>query len=138
MCKNSCNECERKIFSTAITVITVDGTDTLVIDVPNQTFRNCQRGCIVLIQNIPATATIDMPVAISIGGDTTVVYPLVRCDCSQITACALRTRRRYPFKVATTATGGVFKILKNLSCSPNNNLLTIPSSTATTFNIIGG
>ena len=137
MCKNSCNECERKIFSTAITVVTVDGTDNLVIDVPNQTFKNCQRGCIVLIQNIPATATIGMPVAISIGGDTTVVYPLVRNDCSQVTACALRTRVRYPFKVATNATGGVFKILKNLSCSPNNSLLTIPSSTAT-FNIIGG
>jgi hypothetical protein len=126
MCKNSCNECVNKVFSSSITVITVDGVDTLVIDVENQSFRNCQRGCIVLIQNIPDTATINMPVAISINGDTTTVYPVVTCNCSQVTACALRTRRRYPFKVSTTPTGGVFKILKNLSCRPNNNLESIP------------
>lgn len=126
MCKNSCNECVNKVFSSSITVITVDGVDTLVVDVENQSFRNCQRGCIVLIQNIPDTATINMPVAISINGDTTTVYPVVTCNCSQVTACALRTRRRYPFKVSTTPTGGVFKILKNLSCRPNNNLESIP------------
>jgi hypothetical protein len=129
MCKNSCNECTRKVFSDSISIVTIDGTDTLVIDVPSQTFNNCQRGCIVLIQNIPATATINMPVAISIGGDTTTVYPLVTCSCNQITACALRTRKRYPFKVMTTPTGGVFKILRNLSCSPNNNLGSIPVTT---------
>ena len=126
MCKNSCNECVNKVFSSSITVLTVDGVDTLVIDVENQSFRNCQRGCIVLIQNIPDTATINMPVAISINGDTTTVYPVVTCNCSQVTACALRTRRRYPFTVSTTPTGGVFKILKNLSCRPNNNLESIP------------
>jgi hypothetical protein len=126
MCNNSCNECPRKIFSTSISVVTVDGTDTLVIDVPQQSFRNCQRGCIVLVQTIPLTATIGMPVAISIGGVTTTVYPVVSCDCSQVTACALRTRRRYPFKIMTTSTGGVFKILRNLSCAPDNSLMVIP------------
>lgn len=126
MCNNSCNECPRKIFSTSVTIVTIDGTDTLVVDVPQQSFRNCQQGCIVIIQNIPTTATIAMPVAISIGGDTTTVYPLVSCDCSQVTACMLRTRRRYPFKVSTNLVGGVFKILKNLSCAPDNNLATIP------------
>lgn len=138
MCRNSCNECKRKVYSDAITVVTVNGVDTLVIDVPSQTFNNCQRGCIVLIQNIPTTATINMPVAISIGGDTTTVYPVVTCDCKQVTACSLRTRRRYPFKVSTTSTGGVFKILKNLSCNPNNTLNSIPVTTATTLDIIGG
>lgn len=127
MCNNSCNECPRKIFSTSVTVVTVDGTNTLVIDVPEQTFANCQKGCLVIIQNIPTTATIAMPVAISIGGNTTTVYPLVSCDCSQVTACMLRTRRRYPFKVSTNLAGGVFKILRNLSCAPDNNLATIPA-----------
>ena len=137
MCRNSCNECRNKVFSSSVTVITINGVDTLVIDVENQSFRNCQRGCIVLIQNIPATATINMPVAVSIGGDTTTVYPVVSCNCNQVTACALRTRRRYPFKVSTTPTGGIFKITKNLACSPSNNLDAIPAS-ATTINIIGG
>lgn len=126
MCYNSCNECPRKVYSAGITVETINEVDTLVIDVPLQSFRNCQKGCLVLTQNLPVEATIVMPVAISIGGVTTTVYPVVSCDCSQVTACALRPRRRYPFKVSTTPTGAVFKILKNLSCSPNNDLLTIP------------
>jgi hypothetical protein len=131
MCNNSCNECPRKVYSSGISVVTVATVPTLVIDVPLQSFRNCQRGCIVLTQNLPAAATISMPVAISIGGDTTTVYPVVSCNCNQVTACALRPRRRYPFKVATTPTGAVFKVLKNLSCSPDNNLLTIPVIEAT-------
>ena len=126
MCNNSCNECPRKVYSSGVTVVAVDGVNTLVIDVPQQSFSNCQRGCLVITQNLPAGATIVMPVAISIGGVTTTVYPVVSCDCSQVTACAIRSRRRYPFKVLTNATGAVFKILKNLSCSPDNNLATIP------------
>lgn len=128
MCRNSCNECRRKVYSDSITVVTVDGIDTLVVDVPTQTFSNCQRGCIVLIQNIPDTATINMPVAISISGVTTTVYPVTDCSCNQVTACSLRTRRRYPFQVRTNATGGVFKILRNLSCSPSNAVNSIPTT----------
>lgn len=131
MCNNSCNECPRKVYSAGVSVETINTVSTLVIDVPLQSFRNCQRGCIVLTQNIPAEATISMPVAISIGGVLTTVYPVVSCNCNQVTACALRTRKRYPFKVATTPTGAVFKILKNLSCSPDNNLSTIPIITTT-------
>lgn len=126
MCNNSCCECRRKVYSTGISVVTVDGTDTLVISVPQQSFNNCQRGCLVLIQSIPTTATINMPVAIGIGADTTTVYPLVNKCCDQVTACSLRTRCRYPFAVETSATGGTFKILKNLSCAPNNSLTAIP------------
>lgn len=132
MCNNSCNECPRKIFSSGVSILTVNGTDTLVIDVPQQFFRDCQRGCLVIIQNIPLTATIATPVAISVGGVTTTIYPLVSCDCSQVTACALRTRKRYPFVVSTNVNGGVFKILRNLSCSPNNNLATIPATAPVT------
>lgn len=123
---NSCNECPHKIFSSSVTVVAVEGVNTLVIDVPQQSFKNCQRGCLVIIQNIPTTATIGMPVAVSIGGVTTTVYPVMTCDCSQVTACMLRTRRRYPFRVSTNVTGGVFRILKNLSCAPDNSLATIP------------
>ncbi len=129
MCCNSCNECPRKVYSSSVTVVAVDGVDTLVIDIPQQSFRNCEQGCLVITQNIPTTATIAMPVAISIGGDTATVYDVVTCCCEQVTPCMLRTRRRYPFKVAINATTGVFKILKNLSCAPCNNLATIPVAT---------
>ena len=129
---NSCNECPRKVFSSGVSIVAIEGVDTLVIDLPAQSFfRNCDKGCLVIVQTIPAAATITMPVAISIGGVTTTVYPVTTCSCSQVTACMLRTRRRYPFKVSTNATGGVFRILKNLSCAPNNDLATIPVAAET-------
>ena len=89
--------------------ITVTG-GTLVINIANGSYADCQKFCLILIQNIPDTATINMPVGITIGTDTT-VYPMVRCDCTQVTACALRTRTRYPMKVATTATSAVSMFL---------------------------
>lgn len=125
-CKPSCKLCKNLIISTAVTVITVDGTDTLVVDLPVGTyFDNCKY-CVVVAQVIPDTATINMPVAFSIGGDTTTVYPFVRCDCSQITACAIRTRTRYSTIVSTNAIGGVFKSLGGLCCCPSNNLQSLP------------
>ena len=128
-CQTNCNICKNLIFSDSVTVATVNGVDTLLIDVPARNFNNCEKVCLVIIQSIPATATINMPVAISIGGVTTTVYPLVRCDCSQVTACDIRTRTRYPLRVATTTTGAVFKVLKNLCCAPNNALESIPVAT---------
>lgn len=131
MCNNSCNECPRKIYSVSATVVTVGTTPTLVVDVPQQSFTNGQRGCIVVTQNIPDAATINMPVAVSIGGDTTTVYPVVSCNCATVTACQLRTRRRYPFTVRVSGTTGTFKILRNLSCAPCNNDGVIPAPAVT-------
>ena len=120
-CNTRCNICERIVFSNSITV----AGGTLVINIANGSYADCQKFCFILIQNIPDTATINMPVGITIGTDTT-VYPMVRCDCTQVTACALRTRTRYPMKVATTATSAVFKVLRNLSCAPDNRLAAVP------------
>lgn len=126
----NCSLCRSLVISDAVTVVTINGTDTLVIDVPAQTFANGQRVCLVVAQTIPATATITMPVAISIGGVTTTVYPITDACCAQITACAVRTRKRYPLRVATTATGAVFKSLGGLSCAPRNVLSSIPANGA--------
>lgn len=120
-CNTRCNICERIVFSNSITV----AGGTLVINIANGSYADCQKFCLILIQNIPDAATINMPVGITIGTDTT-VYPMVRCDCTQVTACALRTRTRYPMKVATTATSAVFKVLRNLSCAPDNRLAAVP------------
>ena len=124
MCNTSCNECCNKVFSSTLTIETVNGVDTLVVNIPEQTFRDGQRGCLVITQAIPATATIEMPVAITIG-DGADYYAVTTCSCSPVVVPMLRTRRRYPFKVATNTTTGVFKILKNLSCASVNNLTTI-------------
>lgn len=128
-CKPSCKLCKNLVISQSVTVITVNGVDTLVIDLPVGSYGDCCKYCIVIAQTIPATATINMPVAFSIGGDTTTVYPFVRCDCSQVTACAIRTRTRYSTIVSTNAVSGVFKSLGGLSCCPSNNLLSLPVPT---------
>lgn len=126
-----CRLCRNIVISTAVTVITVDGTDTLVIDIPAGFYPDCRRVCLVVAQTIPTTATISMPVAISIGGDTTTVYPIVNCDCSQVTACAIRTRTKYGLRISTSATSAVFKSLKQLTCYPTDTLAVIPVTTAT-------
>lgn len=125
-CKPSCKLCRNLVISQSVTVVTVDGTDTLVIDLPARTYGNGCKYCIVIAQTIPATATINMPVAFSIGGDTTTVYPFTRCDCSQVTACAIRTRTRYSTIVSTNAIGGVFKSLGGLCACPVNVLESLP------------
>ena len=130
MCKNNCKICDRLVISPSVPGASVGGVDTVLIDIPAASYNDCQRLCLVIAQTIPDTATINAPVAITIGGDTTTVYPLVRCDCSQATACAIRTRTRYPLRVSTSATGGVFKALRGLSCCPDNRLHAIPAPVA--------
>lgn len=129
-CKNICKLCPRLIISQSVSVVTVDGTDTLVIDLPQRAYNNGCKYCIIIGQTIPTTATIQMPVAFSIGGVTTTVYPFVQCGCIQITACGVRTRTKYSTCVSTTATGGVFRLLGRVSCYPSNDLLSLPVSTA--------
>lgn len=124
-----CRLCPNIVISTAVTVVTVDGIDTLVIDVPAGLYRDNCRYCLIVAQTIPTTATINMPVAIGIGGDTTTVYPIVNCDCSQVTACAIRTRTKYALCLSTSATSGVFKTLRKLPCYPQETLAVIPAPT---------
>lgn len=133
---NNCKICNRAVFSDSVSIV---GT-TLVIDIPARSggYANCEKLCLFVIQSIPTAATIAMPVAISIGGDTTTLYPLTKCDCSQVTACGIRTRHRYVVKVATTSTSGVFKVLNGLCCAPQNNLSSIPAPTTTTPTASGG
>ena len=131
-CNRNCNRlCPNLIISTSVAVVTVNGVDTLLINIPAGTYRNGCKYCIVVAQAIPATATINMPVAVSIGGDTATVYPLTNRCCAQVTACAIRTRTRYPVCVSTSATGGTFKVLSGLSCAPNNALASLPVTTTT-------
>ena len=133
MCNKKCNRlCPNLIISTSVTLTTVSGTDTLLINIPEGTYANGCKYCIVVAQNVPTTVPIGTPVAVSIGGNTTTVYPLTNRCCAQVTACAIRTRTRYPVCVSTSATGGTFKVLSGLSCAPNNALASLPVTTTTT------
>ena len=127
-CNRNCNNlCPNIVISTSVSLV---GT-TLVIDIPAATYNKGDKLCLVVAQTIPAATTITAPVAISIGGDTGTLYPVVGCDCAQVTACAMRTRTRYPMRVSTTSTSAVFKVLRGLSCAPGNALASIPAPAGT-------
>ena len=124
-CKNMCRLCDRLILSQS--VVFTSGTG-LIITIPEGAYNNGQKYCIVIAQTIPAEATISAPVFIQIGTGT-VLYPLNKCDCTQATACSMRTRTKYSTRVETTPTGGIFKLLGNVCCAPNNNLRSINGTT---------
>ena len=120
MSRYVCKLCDRLVISQAVTF----ASGVLTINLPAGSYNDGQRYCIVIAQTIPDTATITAPVVVTIG-DGTVNYPLVDQCCAQVTACALRTRTRYAVRVATSATGGSFKMLGRGCCAPNNNLAAI-------------
>ena len=124
-CKNMCRLCDRLILSQS--VVFTSGTG-LIITIPEGAYNNGQKYCIVIAQTIPAETTISAPVFIQIGGGS-VLYPLDKCDCTQATACSIRTRTKYSTRVETTPTGGIFKLLENICCAPNNNLRSINGTT---------
>lgn len=129
-CSNVCRLCPRLVISQAVTF----DAGTLIINIPAGSYKNGGKYCIVVAQAIPETATITAPVVITIG-EGTEQYPVTGCNCAQLIACQIRTRTRYTMRVATTATGGTFKILGRASCGPNNALAAIdgtaPAAAAT-------
>lgn len=120
-CKNVCRLCDKIIISTAVTFTAGTG---LVITIPEGAYNNGCKYCIVVAQAIPDATTITAPVFIQIGAGTE-LYPLNKCDCTQATACSIRTRTKYATRVETNAISGVFKLLGKLACTTNNNLKSI-------------
>lgn len=117
-CGNVCKLCPRLIISNSVTF--TDGN--LLIDIPAGAYARNGKYCIVVAQTIPTTTTIDAPVYITIGGDTTTLYPFNQCDCTQVFACGVKTRMHYTVCVETTATGGTFRLPGCLCCGRNNEL----------------
>ena len=120
MCNRNCRLCDRLIISQAVTF---DGT-SLVVNLPAGGYADGCRYCVVVAQAIPAATTINAPVVFTIG-DGTVQYPVTRCSCAPATACNINTRTRYPVRVETTATGGVFRLLGRVCGCSDNNLRSI-------------
>lgn len=125
-CGNVCRLCPRLIISDAVTFT----GGNLVIDLPAGAYNRHCKYCVVVAQAIPTATTIDAPVFITIGGDAATLYPLNQCDCTQVTACGIKTRTRYTVCVETTATGGTFKALGKLCGGRNNELLALPAPAA--------
>lgn len=117
-CKNVCKLCDNFVVSQGVTFT----GGNLVINLPAGSYENNRKVCIVIAQSIPDATTINAPVYVTIGSGTQ-LYPLVKRNCRQVTACGIRTRTRYSTCVETTSTGGLFKMLGDPCCSPNNNNL---------------
>lgn len=122
-CINNCKLCKNLIISQAINFDST--TNTLIVDLPQRNYNNCENYCIVLVQSIPTSATINAPVVFSIGGGAT-QYPFVNCDCTPILASQIRTRRKYKTKVSTAVNIGVFKYVGKC-CLPSNSTTTVQS-----------
>lgn len=119
-CKNVCKLCDNLVISQAVTFT----GGNLIINLPAGSYANNRKVCIIVAQAIPAATTINAPVYVTIGTGTQ-LYPLVKRNCRQVTACGIRTRTRYSTCVETTATGGLFRMLGQPCCAPNNNLASI-------------
>lgn len=108
--------CPRKLCSHLIFSESVTFTDpNLIINIPEGSYGNGERYCLVVGQDIPTTTTIAATVGITIGDDTT-IYPLVNTNCTNVGACALASRSVYPVRVVTNIQSGVFKLIENISC----------------------
>jgi len=97
---------------------------SLVINLPAGSYGKGCKYCIVIAQTIPAAATINAPVVVTIGAGTE-QYPLTDRCCAQVTACGIRTRTRYSTVVSTSAAGGTFKMLGKPCPCPDNSLTSI-------------
>lgn len=117
---SNCTLCNKFVGSSSVTVV---GT-SLVVNIPAATYDNCERLCLAILQELPDAATINMPVVITIGADTT-QYPLVTRNGNVVTASDLNFRGFYKLVVNTNATSAVFRVLNGLCCT-SNNLLSIP------------
>ena len=121
--------CERLVISNSVTF----ANNSLVINIPSGTYSDKEKYCIVVAQNVPATTTINAPVVITIGEDTTNTYPLVNCDCTNVTACSINRRTRYSVVVKTDIASGVFALQGKLPCSScGDNLASLPIPATTT------
>ena len=124
-CNRACRLCDRLIISEAVSF----ANGALAINLPDGNYNNGCRYCVVVAQAVPAAATITAPVYVTIGADAT-QYPLQRCDCTQATACQIRTRTKYPVMVITSSAGGAFRLMAKIPCAPNDALASLPAPVA--------
>jgi hypothetical protein len=130
-CNNVCKLCRKLKLSTAVNYDA--GTNELIIGIPEGTYYNNEKYCIVIAQPIPTTTSISATVVVTIGTDPT-RYPLVRRNCQPATACNINSRTKYSVCVATNTVSGVFRLLGDIGCCGAEVLasLPVPATTAVT------
>lgn len=122
----NCLFCRNFVGSSSITVV---GT-SLVVNIPASVYNNGAKLCLGIAQDLPDEATINMPVVVTIGTDTT-QYPLVKCNGNAVVASDVSVRDMYKVKVQINSASTVFRVLNVMHCC-NNYISSIPASTPTT------
>lgn len=125
-CKNVCKLCPNLIISEAVAFDPT--TNSLDITIADNGYRNCEKVCIVVAQTIPESTTINALVNIVVNG---IRFPLQRCNCTQATACEIKTRTKYSTKVVTNNVSGAFRLLGPTYPSCPESLLALPTDTTT-------
>ena len=134
-CKNNCCLCNRLIISDSVSF----EDNTLIVNIPEGAYENREKYCIIVAQDIPADTTIAANVVITIGDDTT-QYPLVNPNCTNVSACKVKSRMKYAVRVFTNIQSGVFKLIEqinNCNCS-NSGAPSLPIPTPATTSETGG
>lgn len=125
--------CSNRLCNNLIISESVTFTEpNLLINIPEGSYNNGQKYCLVVGQEIPATTTIAASVGITIGDDTETIYPLVNCNCTNASACNIASRHVYPVRVVTNIQSGVFKLIDSIGCNRcgyNNVAPSIPIPT---------
>ena len=127
-CPTSKCLCERLVISQSVTFT----NGQLVINIPAGSYENNEKYCIIVAQNVPDTTTIVANVVITIGTGTT-TYPLLNCDCTNVSACQITPRTRYSVRVHTNIQSGIFKLLGPAKCNLcNRSAAALPITTTAT------
>lgn len=90
-CNIKCKNCDRKLISTSVSIVGTAPNQMLTITVPNQTFTNLERRCLIIAQSLPAGSN-NLPVVIQSG---TTTIPLKVRTGNNLRADQIRCRRRY-------------------------------------------
>lgn len=125
-CKNVCRLCDCLVISES--VLFDPTTNSLDITIPDNSYRNCDIVCIVVAQTIPTSTTINALVNIVVGGTR---FPLIKCNCTQATACEIQTRTKYKTRVVTNTVSGSFRLQGKIYCTRPTNLETLPIADST-------
>lgn len=131
-CKSNCKICRQLIISESVLFDPTTNSLDITLPTPSEEngirYLNGCKVCIVVAQAIPASTTINALVNIVIGGTR---FPLVQCNCSQVTACQIKSRTRYATRVVTDTVSGSFRLLSNLCCTKPDNLRALPITPTT-------
>lgn len=120
----NCRVCDNLVISTSVAI---SGTE-MVITIPQATYTNNQKLCILIAQTIPASAT-PLPVTIQINGSETTIPFRTICG-HNVYSDQLRTRTIYPIYAATDSQTFVYRLKER--CLPCTNYTfsdTIPPAT---------